>query len=162
MSMKSILFFHYFLSVDASVYFLLFGLSVGRFSFRPPPRFPPSNSLQVNILIHLLDLLLLTNISLSQPTRLAFPGSSPLSPSSPTLIMSDASAPPLNSSDPNTRVLSSSCFDFLLIELVPMAERLARELSAAEKDPEDEELRESTYFRLESLGYRVGQGLAER
>lgn len=74
----------------------------------------------------------------------------------------DIPAPPLNPSDPNALVLSSSCFDFLLIELVPMAERLARELSATEKDPEDEELRESTYFRLESLGYRVGQGLAER
>lgn len=27
---------------------------------------------------------------------------------------------------------------------------------------EDDEIRESTYFRLENLGYRVGQGLAER
>ncbi|KAJ5099132.1 Trafficking protein particle complex subunit 6B [Penicillium argentinense] len=73
----------------------------------------------------------------------------------------DASAS-LTVSDPNARALSSSCFDFLLIELVPMAERLAKELSADETDPEDEEVRETTYFRLETLGYRVGQGLAER
>ncbi|GLI82043.1 hypothetical protein PoHVEF18_010443 [Penicillium ochrochloron] len=72
----------------------------------------------------------------------------------------DASAS-LSISDPNARALSSSCFDFLLIELVPMAERLAKDL-ATQENPEDEEVRESTYFRLESLGYRVGQGLAER
>lgn len=65
-------------------------------------------------------------------------------------------------SDPNARTLSSSCFDFLLIELVPMAERLAKELSSDAHDLEDEGVRETTYFRLESLGYRVGQGLAER
>lgn len=73
----------------------------------------------------------------------------------------DASAS-LTVSDPNARTLSSSCFDFLLIELVPMAERIARETSTAENGPEDDEVRESTYFRLETLGYRVGQGLAER
>ncbi|KAJ5397267.1 Trafficking protein particle complex subunit 6B [Penicillium cosmopolitanum] len=75
----------------------------------------------------------------------------------------DASAS-LTISDPNARALSSSCFDFLLIELVPMAERLAKQLSTSteETEPEDEEVRESTYFRLDSLGYRVGQGLAER
>lgn len=72
----------------------------------------------------------------------------------------DASAS-LSVSDPNARALSSSCFDFLLIELVPMAERIAKELSTDENEPE-EEIRETTYFRLESLGYRVGQGLAER
>ncbi|KAJ5491592.1 Trafficking protein particle complex subunit 6B [Penicillium diatomitis] len=72
----------------------------------------------------------------------------------------DASAS-LSVSDPNARALSSSCFDFLLIELVPMAERLAKDL-ASQENPEDPEVRESTYFRLESLGYRVGQGLAER
>ncbi|KAJ6145194.1 Trafficking protein particle complex subunit 6B [Penicillium chermesinum] len=73
----------------------------------------------------------------------------------------DASAP-MTVSDPNARTLSSSCFDFLLIELVPMAERLAREISTVENEPEDDEVRETTYFRLDSLGYRVGQGLAER
>lgn len=44
-----------------------------------------------------------------------------------------------------------------------MAERLAKELSSNDgKQPDDEEVRETTFFRLESLGYRVGQGLAER
>lgn len=43
-----------------------------------------------------------------------------------------------------------------------MAERMAKELATEGKSMEDEELRETTFFRLESLGYRVGQGLAER
>ena len=43
-----------------------------------------------------------------------------------------------------------------------MAERLAKELASEDKLPDDEEIRETTFFRLESLGYRVGQGLAER
>jgi hypothetical protein len=43
-----------------------------------------------------------------------------------------------------------------------MAERMAKELATEGKDMEDEEVREATFFRLESLGYRVGQGLAER
>ncbi|GES63349.1 BET3 family protein [Aspergillus terreus] len=64
--------------------------------------------------------------------------------------------------DPTARLLSASCLDFLLIELVPMAERLAKDLSSAEHVPDDDELRETTFFRLETLGYRVGQGLAER
>lgn len=28
--------------------------------------------------------------------------------------------------------------------------------------PDEEDVREATFYRLESLGYRVGQGLAER
>lgn len=43
-----------------------------------------------------------------------------------------------------------------------MAERLAKELSTDDNEPEDEEVRETTFFRLDTLGYRVGQGLAER
>lgn len=43
-----------------------------------------------------------------------------------------------------------------------MAERIAKELATDETEPDDEEVRESTYFRLDTLGYRVGQGLAER
>lgn len=43
-----------------------------------------------------------------------------------------------------------------------MAERLVKELSTDDEQPDDEEARESTFFRLESLGCRVGQGLAER
>lgn len=69
-------------------------------------------------------------------------------------------------SDPQAHLLNASCLDLLLIELVPMAERLAKELATTAdedgKEPDDEEVRETTFFRLESLGYRVGQGLAER
>ena len=61
-----------------------------------------------------------------------------------------------------------------------MAERLAREQEPdkidgeengherghgqeqGQPDDDDEVRRESTFFRLEGLGYRVGQGLAER
>lgn len=84
------------------------------------------------------------------------PPGSPFGPSSTT------------TSDPQAHLLNASCLDLLLIELVPMAERLARELSTADgdsgdgKQPDDEEIRETTFFRLDSLGYRVGQGLAER
>ncbi|RAK96428.1 uncharacterized protein BO80DRAFT_458967 [Aspergillus ibericus CBS 121593] len=78
------------------------------------------------------------------------------------VMSSDIPASPPNASDPHARLLGASCLDFLLIELVPMAERMAKELASGEKSPDDEEIRETTFFRLESLGYRVGQGLAER
>ncbi|PWY64297.1 BET3 family protein [Aspergillus heteromorphus CBS 117.55] len=74
----------------------------------------------------------------------------------------DTPASPLNASDPHARLLGASCLDFLLIELVPMAERLAKDLASDDTLLDDEEVRETTFFRLESLGYRVGQGLAER
>ena len=119
----------------------------------------------------------------------------------------DAVMPPYNASDPNASFLSSSCLDFLLIELVPMAYRVTNELEAAAEETsrsgaqdeaaattstkapavalaaaapsvssttaggtgtadsrkmdEDEE-RDAVFYRLESLGYRVGQGLVER
>lgn len=95
--------------------------------------------------------------------------------------------PPYNISDPTATFLSSSCLDFLLIEIVPMAYRITNELEAAAQDPtsvldvpsqaasqqngaaattrklldEDEE-RDAVFYRLETLGYRVGQGLLER
>lgn len=88
--------------------------------------------------------------------------------------------PPYNVSDPTATFLSSSCLDFLLIEIVPMAYRVTNELEAAAQDPssasdrsqqpgstpgklldEDEE-RDAVFYRLETLGYRVGQGLVER
>jgi hypothetical protein len=91
--------------------------------------------------------------------------------------------PPYNSTDPNASFLSSSCFDFLLIEIVPMAYRVTNELAVEpearteDKDgqiqkgsgsgevkrvlDEDEE-RDAVFYRLENLGYRVGQGLVER
>ncbi|KAI0105572.1 BET3 family protein [Nemania sp. FL0031] len=112
----------------------------------------------------------------------------------------DQPLPPYNASDPTARFMGSSCLDFLLIELVPMAYRIANELQEASDDggsggssnnndgagsvsttagtastapgtasvtgrksklDEDEE-REAVFYRLESLGYRVGLGLVER
>ncbi|KAI9865013.1 MAG: Trafficking protein particle complex subunit 33 [Vezdaea acicularis] len=43
-----------------------------------------------------------------------------------------------------------------------MAYRLANELSLSETKLDDDEEREAAFYRLEMLGYRVGQGLAER
>ena len=56
--------------------------------------------------------------------------------------------------------------DLLLIEMIPMAYRLASELAIPSRDGikpiEEDELREAAFRRLETLGYRVGQGLVER
>ena len=68
--------------------------------------------------------------------------------------------PPYNASDPYATFLNASCMDLLLIEMVPMAYRLANELSS--KNADEDEHREAAFLRLESLGYRVGQGLVER
>lgn len=88
--------------------------------------------------------------------------------------MSLDSQTPFNASDPHARFVSTSCLDLLLIEIVPMAERITQDLlvnSTTTTDDgtsntitkiEDDELREATFYRLEMLGYRVGQGLAER
>ncbi|OHF00100.1 transporter particle component [Colletotrichum orchidophilum] len=126
----------------------------------------------------------------------------------------DSVMPPYNATDPSASFLNSSCLDFLLIELVPMAFRVTRDLEAAPADAngtgagdsvaggasadalssvsrsqgggagadggpapssaegaaggstgrkldEDEE-RDAVFYRLETLGYRVGQGLVER
>ncbi|KAL9075096.1 MAG: hypothetical protein Q9161_001781 [Pseudevernia consocians] len=74
--------------------------------------------------------------------------------------------PPYNASDPYANFLNASCMDLLLIEMVPMAYRLAGELATPGQDgvkPIDEdEQREAAFRRLETLGYRVGQGLVER
>jgi hypothetical protein len=137
--------------------------------------------------------------------------------------------PPYNASDPTARFLSSSCLDFLLIELVPLAYRVTNEVEAAAaaaaagngveagqagldgtaaggSSPaneagtgtvnggqvggiagsgsgsgvaglgivadgkgagtgtgiDEEEEREAVFWRLEGIGYRVGQGLVER
>ncbi|PHH62420.1 hypothetical protein CDD81_7139 [Ophiocordyceps australis] len=76
--------------------------------------------------------------------------------------------PPYNASDPSATFLSSSCLDFLLIELVPFAHRIAHDCdlppradSDAANEDNEEEL-DAVHLRLESLGYRVGQGLVER
>ena len=56
--------------------------------------------------------------------------------------------------------------DLLLIEMVPMAYRLASELAIPGQDVvkavDEDEQREAAFRRLETLGYRVGQGLVER
>lgn len=70
--------------------------------------------------------------------------------------------PPYNASDPHATFLNASCIDFLLIELVPLAYRLANELSEADEKSDEEERNDVAYRRLELLGYRVGQGLVER
>ncbi|ETN40556.1 uncharacterized protein HMPREF1541_04833 [Cyphellophora europaea CBS 101466] len=93
--------------------------------------------------------------------------------------------------DPAGSYVNISCFDLLLIELVPLAERMAREYEASldrpsfanrstkntnaasttggagtviagDGQPETELFKETMYYRLESLGYRVGLGLSER
>lgn len=93
--------------------------------------------------------------------------------------------PPFNSSDPAATFVSASCLELMMIELVPMAYRVANEVDASasneataghkEKEngagngekvkearmDEDEE-RDAVFYRLEALGYRVGQGLVER
>ncbi|CAF9913761.1 MAG: Trafficking protein particle complex subunit 33 [Alectoria fallacina] len=74
--------------------------------------------------------------------------------------------PPYNASDPYATFLNASCLDLLLIEMVPMAHRLASELATPSQDDvkpiDEDEQRETAFRRLETLGYRVGQGLVER
>lgn len=101
----------------------------------------------------------------------------------------DTPNPTYTASDPYATFFNASCFEHLLIELVPLAERMARRLedsidergravgataatatggsttgtgASTEKERDDEAFRDAVYFRLESLGYRVGQGLSER
>ncbi|KAL8791436.1 MAG: hypothetical protein Q9213_000052 [Squamulea squamosa] len=74
--------------------------------------------------------------------------------------------PPYNASDPHATFLNSTCFDLLLIEMVPLAYRMAEQLTAARSGGstpvDEEEQREAVFRRLDALGYRVGQGLVER
>ncbi|OPB46626.1 TRAPP complex component Trs33 [Trichoderma guizhouense] len=108
--------------------------------------------------------------------------------------------PPFNSTDPTASFLSSSALDFLLIELVPLAQRVTSQRdfpssssssAATTQNPDnkhdsasshhhrksdshhppaadslkkidDEEHLDAVHLRLESQGYRVGQGLVER
>lgn len=105
----------------------------------------------------------------------------------------------VSSNDP---ALAASCLDFLLIELVPLAQRITDQLHARDqaliadfkrsqifsKQPSaqsqdadtapaaasvtdttttaagglDDETREAVFWRLDGMGYRVGQGLVER
>ena len=74
--------------------------------------------------------------------------------------------PPYNASDPYATFLNASCMDLLLIEMVPMAHRTVAKLALNGKDRlkavDEEEQREAVFRKLETLGYRVGQGLVER
>lgn len=74
--------------------------------------------------------------------------------------------PPYNTSDPHATYLNSTCFDLLLIEMVPSAYRPATQPVAfrkiGSKILDEEEQNENAFRRLDILGYRVGQGLAER
>ena len=74
--------------------------------------------------------------------------------------------PPYGASDPNAAFINASSMELLLIEMVPMAYRLITELAIPGKDgkmeADDEEQKEFAFRRLETLGYRVGQGLVER
>jgi trafficking protein particle complex subunit 6 len=112
-----------------------------------------------------------------------------------------ATQPADPSTDPSAAYVNISCFDLLLIELIPLAERMAREYEASldrpslvnkypstkaalhstnnapsatggapaagvslatDGQPETELFKETVFYRLESLGYRVGLGLTER
>ena len=96
--------------------------------------------------------------------------------------------PPINAADPAASFLSASCLDFLLIELVPTAQHLARrplldrveafdgtpaltskgdgaaisKVSGTAGSVDEDEQREVANRKLEAVGYRVGQGIAER
>lgn len=108
----------------------------------------------------------------------------------------------VSSSDP---AVAASCLDFLLLELVPLAQRITEQLHARDaaliaefkrsqifsKQPSiqsqdatatdkttaaasvtgatdttngglDDKTREAVFWRLDGMGYRVGQGLVER
>jgi len=74
----------------------------------------------------------------------------------------DSPLPPYNASDPSATFLNSSCLDLLMIELVPMAYRVVGDVESSGQKLEDDEEKDAVFFRLEALGYRVGQGLVER
>lgn len=102
----------------------------------------------------------------------------------------DSPLPPYNSSDPSATFLNASCWDLLMIEIVPMAYRLTSSTSSTtsphssrpsslpppssttshstnpnpphEVEIDEEETRDAVFYRLDMLGYRVGQGLVER
>lgn len=96
--------------------------------------------------------------------------------------------PPYNASDPTASFLNSSCLDLLMIEIVPLAWRVVRDVDGVSGpkaiegkgmkgkkeegsmiagegtrgEEEEQEERDAVYVRLDVLGYRVGQGLVER
>ena len=50
----------------------------------------------------------------------------------------DTPNPPYNASDPYATFVNASCFDFLLIELVPLAARVSTQLAASDSDDNEE------------------------
>jgi len=82
--------------------------------------------------------------------------------------------PPPGSSDPLNSFLSTTCLDLLLIEVVAQAKRLASQPlpladsifldtnTPATTELDDDAEKENMYYRLEPMGFRVGQGIAER
>lgn len=87
-----------------------------------------------------------------------------------------AAMPPYNATDPTASFVNASCLDLLLIELVPFAYRVTNELELSDASSpgsdaasqvgmrklDEEEEREAAAYRLDMLGYRVGQGIVER
>ena len=73
---------------------------------------------------------------------------------------------PFNANDPHATFVSSSCFDLLLIEIVPMIyrtmDRSSPSLERSRGPADDDERKDAAIKRLEAIGYRVGQGLTER
>lgn len=88
------------------------------------------------------------------------------SPSQNTQMSFETPLPPFRASDPHATFLNSSCIDLLLIEMVPMAYRLAGELILPVQDnltsSDGEDQAKAAFRRLDTLGHRVGQGLVER
>lgn len=74
--------------------------------------------------------------------------------------------PPYNAGDTLATFVNASCLDFLFAELVPMTDQLVSEANTQSSTTSgivsEDDYQEAKRHRLESLGYRVGQGLAER
>ncbi|KAI5803248.1 transport protein particle component [Geopyxis carbonaria] len=70
--------------------------------------------------------------------------------------------PPFSSSDPHATFLNSAAVDLLLIEIVPLARRIANCAPDSTGMLDEEEEREAMFYKLETLGFKVGQGLVER
>ncbi|KAK9347428.1 transport protein particle component-domain-containing protein [Lipomyces starkeyi] len=97
-------------------------------------------------------------------------------PSVPSPSQQPATVPGMYT-DPHAIYLNLSCLDFLLVELIPMSERVVEVIGErktsngnalpailSEKDGRigEEERRGAVFKHVEGLGYRVGQGLVER
>jgi len=116
------------------------------------------------------------------------------------IINNNMSRPQSDLISPSDPALAASCLDFLLIELVPLAQRITDQLHArdqalkadfkrsqifSKQTPQDatttdtttasttgatdtttgglsDETKEAMFWRLDGMGYRVGQGLVER